>query len=104
MQSRMQKWEKYRQEIRNTPDEAFPKKKSPSRPIDDSDRAAFLTLEKASSSIGDAPLEERKPAKRRSIPPYVVYERRLRREWILKISAFVLVVLAMLLWYLLRLK
>ena len=107
METRSEKWKKYRQEIELTHDDNFPGSTSYYSPMIEKDLTDIEDVENPAMAISfGAIMNEAKKsnASSRSMSPYKKYQRRILISRIIRISISVILILIMLMWYLLRLR
>ncbi|MCQ2741832.1 MAG: hypothetical protein MJ239_00830 [Bacilli bacterium] len=105
METRKEKFRKYREEIKLTPDSAFSSSEQTQWYSTKEDKDVLKNVESSSKAISYgsilAPLETAKEQVEDSKTPYERYVSRKRRIFIVKIASFLVVVAALVVWFVL---
>jgi hypothetical protein len=103
METRKERFSKYREQIKLTPDDQFPSSYRTSG-LDSADIDLLSSVDKPATAISYGsllqPLEGRLDSPRSSnLSPYMSYLKGKRRAWIIKLCLFTVALAGMIVWY-----
>jgi hypothetical protein len=103
METRKERFSKYREQIKLTPDDQFPSSYRTSG-LDSADIDLLSSVDKPATAISYGsllqPLEGRLDSPRSAnVSPYMSYLKGKRRAWIIKLSLFAVALAGMIIWF-----
>ena len=99
METRKEKYRKYREEIVHMADEFFPSESEKRYRISQADEKILTTAKRAGNSISFGEMLQGEVEENKSVSPYVAYRQRKSKALIFKFVALVAVAVALTIWY-----